>query len=65
MSLYEVWRVDSVFPLKLETLARLRAKHQPDAMLKASKRWPKLAEERRLTVRSVKSLNELNRKPKP
>jgi hypothetical protein len=62
MSLYEVWRVDCTFPLRVETLARIRAKHQPDAMLKASKRWPKLADEQRLTVRSVKGLNTLSRR---
>lgn len=68
MPLYEVWEVEAVHtPLgsgtrRVTVLGRIRADHQPAAMLKVSARWPKLAAAHRLTVRPVKWLNEVRRK---
>jgi hypothetical protein len=62
MSLWEVWEIESLSPLRIKRLARIRADHQPAAMMKAAERWPQLAERNRVTVRPVKWLNRF-RKP--
>jgi hypothetical protein len=52
--LYEAYRVDQTFPLKVTVLGRVRAPHQPAAMLRVFERWPEEPQDK-VTVRPVRS----------